>query len=145
VPDGFADGLAAHCSFECFEGDADIQFIESTSRVLRPGGHCAILPLYLEHEYFIATSPLCDQHGVRIDADAKRVWRDDEYVVPFSRHYSPEAFVARILAAVPSDMSATVVAFSNIDEVMAVFPRQRIYAFFMLGLQKSKAERAVLV
>lgn len=55
VPDGFADKISLHCSFEHFEQDRDIRFIEEACRVLKPGGKLCILPLYLYTEYAIQT------------------------------------------------------------------------------------------
>jgi hypothetical protein len=136
VPEGFADGLAAHCSFECFMGDADIRFVRATSRLLKADGRCVIMPLYLDDEHFILTSPLCDQAQVLIDAGAKRVWRDDEYVAPFSRHYSPEALVVRLASDLPNDLSLRVVDFVNLAAVAANWPDQRLYCRFMLQIEK---------
>jgi hypothetical protein len=79
---------------------------------------------------------LCVQRSVEIDRGAKRVWRDDQYAVPFSRHYSPEVFAERVFSAVPQGVAASVVAFSNIEEVMASFPGQRVYCFFMFTLTR---------
>jgi hypothetical protein len=138
LPVGFADGQSVQCAFECFMGEADVGFVKSTARVLRDGGRCAVLPLYLEDEYFVCTSPLCKQSEVKIDDGAKKVWRDDQYVVPFSRHYSPEAFAQRVYSAIPEGLSAAVIAFTNIDEVMGHYPGQRVYCFFMLTLEKAK-------
>jgi hypothetical protein len=58
VPDGFATKMALHCSFEHFEQDADIRFIEEAGRVLRAGGRLCIVPLYLFTEYAIQTDPV---------------------------------------------------------------------------------------
>lgn len=55
VEDGFATKMALHCSFEHFEGDADIRFIKEASRVLRSGGRLCIVPLYLFTKYAIQT------------------------------------------------------------------------------------------
>lgn len=57
VAEGFADKLALHCSFEHFEGDADVRFIREVSRVLKPGGAVCIVPLYLFDRYVIQTDP----------------------------------------------------------------------------------------
>ena len=46
LPSEFADGLPAQCSFECFMGDADTRFACNVGRLLKPGGRCAVLPLY---------------------------------------------------------------------------------------------------
>lgn len=57
VPGGFADKMALHCSFEHFEGGKDTDFIREASRVLKGGGRCAIVPLYLFERYAIQTDP----------------------------------------------------------------------------------------
>lgn len=57
VSDGFASKLALHCSFEHFEGEADVRFIREVNRVLKPGGAVCIVPLYLFDQYVIQTDP----------------------------------------------------------------------------------------
>ncbi len=99
LPDGFADVLSLHCSYECFMGDADVRFIKEAARVLGNKGRYAIVPLYLDDNYFISTSPYCDQKGIVIDSQAKKVWRDDGHIAPFSRHYSPEFLRREFLPA----------------------------------------------
>ena len=55
LEDGFATKMGLHCSFEHFEGDADMRFIREASRVLRDGGRLCIVPLYLFNTYAIQT------------------------------------------------------------------------------------------
>lgn len=55
IEDGFATKMALHCSFEHFEKDSDLKFIEEANRVLRENGKLCILPLYLFNEYAIQT------------------------------------------------------------------------------------------
>ena len=131
LPDNFASVLSLQCAYECFMGEADVKFVREASRILNDSGRYGIVPLYLEDEYFVSTSPFCDQSEVKIEPGAKKVWRDDEYRVPFSRHYSPEAFFRRIYSAIPKDMEGKVLYFGNLDEVMEKYPGQRIYCFFM--------------
>lgn len=57
VSDGFASKMALHCSFEHFEGDADIRFIREAGRVLQSGGKVCILPFYLSNKYAIQNDP----------------------------------------------------------------------------------------
>jgi SAM-dependent methyltransferase len=57
VPDGFATRMALHCSFEHFEGDADVRFVREIKRVLRPGGRVCFAPLYLSDRYGVLTDP----------------------------------------------------------------------------------------
>jgi hypothetical protein len=96
LPDGFASVLSAQCAFECFMGDADIRFVSEATRILNEKGRYGIVPLYLDNTYFVATSPYCNQQDIVIESEAKKVWRDDRFKAPFSRHYSPESFWERI-------------------------------------------------
>lgn len=57
VPDGFATKMALHCSFEHFEGDADMRFVREIKRVLRAGGRVCFAPLYLCDRYGVLTDP----------------------------------------------------------------------------------------
>lgn len=81
VPDEFADAMALHCSFEHFEGDSDSRFIAEAGRVLKPGGRCVILPLYLCHRHSCLTDPLLSVPG-RVAFDpgalihASRTWHN---------------------------------------------------------------------
>lgn len=136
LPDNFASVLSLQCAYECFMGDADILFVKEASRILNDQGRYGITPLYLDDEYFISTSPFCDQSDVRIEPEAKRVWRDDIYRVPFSRHYSPESFFSRIYSHIHDNMSGKVLYFKNLDEVMNHYSGQRIYCFFMFICEK---------
>lgn len=136
LPDGFADGLALHCAYECFAGDADTGFVKEAARLLKPKGRLVILPLYIDETHFITTSPFCDQRSVPVDLGAIRVWRDDEYVVPFSRHYSPDAFFSRVYSHIPAGMSGEIYFIKNLPELMSEFPEQRIYCFFVFLCKK---------
>ena len=92
--------------------------------------------MYLANIHFVSTIPYCDQTKVKIESAAKKVWRDDEYKVPFSRHYSPESFAERIYSCIPDDMEAKVFYFRNLDEVMRHYSAQKIYCFFMFLCEK---------
>jgi len=131
LPDAFASVLSSQCAFECFMGDADIGFVQEAARILNREGRYGIVPLYLDDTYFVATSPYCNQRDVVIEGEAKRVWRDDGYRLPFSRHYSPESFRKRIYSNVPASMTGRVLYFRNLPEVMKHYPGQLVYCFFM--------------
>jgi hypothetical protein len=109
LPDDFASVLSLQCAYECFMGDADILFVEEASRILNKNV---------------------------IEPEARKVWRDDEYKVPFSRHYSPESFAERIYSRIPEDMDGKILYFKNLDEVMRHYPGQGIYCFFMFLCEK---------
>lgn len=57
LPDEFVDRIGLHCSFEHFEGDADLRFVSEAERVLRPGGAVCIVPLYFAVPYSVMTDP----------------------------------------------------------------------------------------
>ncbi len=136
LPDKFANVLSLHCAYECFMGDADIRFIKEASRILAPKGRYLIVPLYMDDVCFVATSPFCNQKEITIEDEALKVWRDDKYIVPFSRHYSPEAFKRRIFSVIPSDINAKVIYIQNIADVIKYFGNQRIYCFFTFYCEK---------
>ena len=96
LPAGFARAVSIQCAFELFFGETDRQFLEETARVLAPGGRAAITPLYLDDAHFVLHSPVALPPPGSEEPDAVRVWRDDEFRAPYSRHYSPEAFADRI-------------------------------------------------
>jgi hypothetical protein len=136
LPDGFASVLSAQCAFECFMGDADIRFVSEATRILNEKGRYGIVPLYLDNTYFVATSPYCNQQDIVIESEAKKVWRDDRFKAPFSRHYSPESFWERIYSQIPESMTGKVLYFRNLPEVMKHYPGQRIYSFFMFYCER---------
>jgi len=138
LPSSSCTALSLHCAFECFMGEADSQFLGEAGRILSQNGRLTITPLYLEDTFIVVTSPFCDQKDVFIDKGAIRIWRDDEYIEPFSRHYSPEAFLKRVYSQLPQDMTGKVLFFQNLNEVMINYPGQRIYCYFMFYCQKSK-------
>ena len=135
LPDGFADVLALHCAFECFTENIDTLFVQEAERILKKQGRLGIVPLYLDPIHFILTSPYCDQRQVIIDEGAKRIWREDIYHEPFSRHYSAEALANRIVSRL-TGIKTKVYHFVNVDEIGAHFPGQRIYCYFMFVGEK---------
>jgi SAM-dependent methyltransferase len=137
--EGFATAMALHCAYECFMGDADIRFVREAARILRPGGRYVIVPLYIDNTYFIATSPYCNQDDIIFDSGSLKVWRDDPYRVPFSRHYSPQSFAQRIYSRIPSDMAGMVYFMENLPDVWKSFSGQRVYCYFLFMCIKLKS------
>jgi SAM-dependent methyltransferase len=139
LPAGFALAVSIQCAFELFFGETDRQFLAETARVLAPGGRVAITPLYLDDTHFVLHSPNALPPPGSEDPDAVRIWRDDEFRAPYSRHYSPEAFADRIASQLPPGLTGRVTYASNLGEVMAAYPDQRIYSFFTFVLEKTPA------
>jgi hypothetical protein len=136
LPKEFATAMALHCAYEAFMGDADIRFVHEAARILKPSGQYIILPLYLDDTYFIATSPYCNQEDVVIDPGALKLWRDDSYRQPVSRHYSPKSFAERIYSQIPTGMTGIVYFLRNISEVWKSFEGQRVYCYFIFRCTK---------
>jgi hypothetical protein len=81
--------ISLHNSFEHFEGDSDIHFIQEAQRVLSVGGKMIIVPLFVADQYQIETD------AGWIDASGKkRLWGKG---ARFSRLYDVEQFDKRIL------------------------------------------------
>lgn len=135
LPDDFAYALSAQCAYETFQGNADVDFIRESNRILLPGGRLAILPLYLDEDHIIISSPMVDLSSVALDEGAKRVWREDKWLEPFSRHYSPEAFCNRICSNL-GRLKGKVIYFSNINVLKETYPEQSIYCYFMFYAEK---------
>ena len=139
LPAGFARAVSIQCAFELFFGETDRQFLAETARILAPGGRAVITPLYLDDAHFVLHSPAALPPPGSEEPGAVRIWRDDDVPAPFSRHYSPETFVARIASQLPSGLSGRVLFASNLGEVMEAHPGQRIYPFFTYVLEKGRA------
>ena len=135
VEDNFADVLTLHCSFECFQGGSDIHFSQEAGRVLKSGGRLGIVPLYIDTISFVKTSPYCDKRDISIDKNDHLIWRDDQYREPFSRHYSPEDFISRIVSQMRS-LNGKIIFFSNLDIFSEEYKGQRIYCHFMFKGEK---------
>jgi len=118
VPDGFADHLVMHCSFEHFEGDSDIRFIREASRVLRPGGRLCILPLYTSKKYAIQTHP----RGLRARRvefeEGDTVYVSDAWGPPHQRYCDAEAFSSRIVAEL-GDLELTIYRITNLEQLQS--------------------------
>jgi len=115
LPDGFATKMTLHCAYEMFEGDADSRLIPEAERVLVLGGKMVILPLYMHNFYFADSSPWADRRGLEYQG-AVRVWRDDGYNVRFSRKYSVDVFIERVVKQIGS-LSLIIYFIENEKEV----------------------------
>ncbi|MBL7071618.1 MAG: methyltransferase domain-containing protein [Candidatus Omnitrophica bacterium] len=96
LPDNFATKLSLHCSFEHFEGDADIKFIKEAHRILKQKGKVCILPLYIFTDYAIQIDPaIMPIEDLKDEQDTiifcRKNWKNR-----FGRYYDVPHFVKRI-------------------------------------------------
>jgi SAM-dependent methyltransferase len=97
VEDGFATKIGLHCSFEHFEQNSDVKFIQEASRVLRTGGKMVILPLYLFNKYAVQTNPASmPRGGIPLEKDVTRYCLKN-WSSRFNRFYDVPHFISRIV------------------------------------------------
>jgi len=93
----WADAASLHCAFEHFAGDADSGFIREMARVLKPGGKCVIVPLYVGPQHLNLYDPLLpDGWDVTRRDPGATVVAEIELGGHFERVYAPET-LSRIL------------------------------------------------
>ena len=90
------DKISLQCAFEHFNGKVDTDFINEISRILRPGGRCCIVPLYMANTFTNYIVPLYDYSSVSFD-DGAEVIGEINLGGIFERKYSVEALKKRIL------------------------------------------------
>ena len=90
LPSGTVDGMSLQCAFEHFANDVDSGFIRETARLLKPGGGCIIVPLYMGDTYLNIVNPVLDYSWVRFDAGALPVG-ETNLGGTFERVYSPSS------------------------------------------------------
>jgi len=96
VVDAFADVMTLHCSYDHFEGSADVGFVREAGRVLKPGGRLVIVPLYVGTSFGAKVDPRLRLPNLSLDRGMTR------YLIPglgerFSRLYDPPHLVSRVL------------------------------------------------
>jgi hypothetical protein len=133
VKSGFFDALTLHCSFEHFNGAADVEFLTEVDRVLSPIGACLILPLYVgaTHRVFFDPTTVSVEQVSKYDLEGELRpvygFRQEH-----GRYYSPESLAARLLKQLPPTLIATLIRFTEQD---AVDPS--IYLNFALVLHRA--------
>jgi SAM-dependent methyltransferase len=95
LDDGSVDFMTLHNSIEHFEGDADTLFIQEAARVLKPGGHVVILPVFIQETYINYVNPTINPTNLQTDAEADIVYT--YHPARFMRHYDVEALNRRVV------------------------------------------------
>jgi SAM-dependent methyltransferase len=101
LPDQSVDRISCHHSFEHFQYDSDIGFIKEVQRILKPGGMCCILPLFIAEKYADITDMLTlkykfDKKSIRI-IDPSATLPGRSFSGNYARAYDVQAFCARIM------------------------------------------------
>lgn len=97
VNDSWVDGTSLQCAFEHFQGDIDTNFIRELARVLKPGGRCVVVPLYMGQKALNIYDPIlyADWNDANADPDAE-VIAEIALGGHFERVYAPST-LKRIL------------------------------------------------
>ena len=115
VADGFASKMALHNSFEHFEDNDDVCFMQEANRVLQPGGRLCIIPLFLYTAFANQTDPSVVRDYSIFDSGAT-IFATRGWLNRFGRHYDVSHFIARIMKA-RRDFDLTVYYMLNEKEV----------------------------
>lgn len=115
LPDDTITKATLHCSFEHFEGDADIKMLRELNRVLKVGGMACILPLYLHTEYVGLTDPFVDRKNLEWDSHMRPIYAKN-YGQRHGRFYSVKQLQERILNNL-SPLSFRLFLVENLGEI----------------------------
>ncbi len=110
LPDESVDKISCHHSFEHFQGKSDSLFIKEVQRLLKPGGVCSIIPVFIARKYIEMT----DTWSMRYKFDrASRRIMDPTASLPgrhisgnYSRIYDIKSFSHRVLDMIDPDRAA---------------------------------------
>lgn len=96
--DASIDAISVQSGVELLPGKTDIEFIKEAQRVLKPGGKCIILPLYLNSEFCnLYGRSYYKQKAVKDMGEVISYVRLD-YDLPFTRLYDLNNLEKRLLA-----------------------------------------------
>lgn len=114
LPDESVDKISCHHSFEHFQGTADIQFIKEIQRLLKIGGKCCIVPVFIADKY-IELTDLVD-FSKKTDPHSKLII-DPTATLPggiscgnYARMYDLRAFQKRIINSIDSKRYRAVIS-----------------------------------
>lgn len=115
--DNSVDLMTLHCALEMFEGDSDIGVIAEAGRVLKKNGKLVVVPLYMHEADIVYCDPVAKRITLPvIDPKSTLVFRNNFMGIAFSRMYSPQSFVERLLNPHPG-MKVTIMEIMNAAEV----------------------------
>jgi ubiquinone/menaquinone biosynthesis C-methylase UbiE len=124
-------GVALHCAYEMFAGDADSRAIAEFARILKPGGKAIIVPLYMHtHDCTYSSAEFWGRgYG---DPGSREYVRTDTRNIPCSRKYSFKTLRTRVLDPARSHgLTARLYVVRNARQLSP-----EIYCHFVLELEK---------
>lgn len=101
LPDESIDKISCHHSFEHFRGDSDILFIKQIQRLMKRGGKCCIVPIFIANHFVELTDRIT--FDMKFSNGSKRLI-DPTATIPggqasgcYARIYDLQAFQNRII------------------------------------------------
>jgi len=101
LPDASLDRIACQHSFEHFQHDTDTAFIQEALRLLKVGGKCCVIPLFIADRYAEITDKISFKR--KFDKNSLRIF-DPTATIPgrafsgnYARIYNIPAFQQRVL------------------------------------------------
>jgi SAM-dependent methyltransferase len=112
LPDASVDKISCHHSFEHFQGNCDTMFIMEVQRLLRPGGRCCIVPIFILDRYAEVTDIVTlarkfDRKSTRV-IDPSAVLPGGRACAHYARIYDVDAFQKRVLDVIDRSRFAVV-------------------------------------
>ena len=107
LPDKSLSKMSSHHSFEHFQDKSDVAFIEETQRLLKVGGKCCIVPIFIADNYIEVTrvnKPNChfDKKSKYIADPTARITGGDS-CGDYARIYDISSFQERIVDHIDRD------------------------------------------
>ena len=107
LPDNSLSKMSSHHSFEHFQGKSDMAFIEEAQRLLKVGGKCCIIPIFIADSYIEVTrknKPHCrfDRKSKYIVDPTARITGGDS-CGDYARIYDISSFQERIIDHIDRD------------------------------------------
>lgn len=104
LPNASVDKIVCHHSFEHFQGDADILFLKEVQRLLKIGGRCCIVPIFIANRYLEITDSFWlkrkfDRQSIKI-IDPTSGLPGGKRCGNYARVYDQLSFQRRILGSI---------------------------------------------
>lgn len=101
LPDESVDKISVHHSFEHFQDNSDILFIKDVQRLLKKGGKCCMIPIFIARKFFEVTAAI--NFSKKFSKRSKRIIDPTALVSGgtssgnYARFYDIQAFKERVI------------------------------------------------